>query len=108
MFHTATVEKNQTTYLIFNNFFSENCFFRELTWKNIVEPDRLQMTIWRVRTPCWINKAADTHSEYVILIALPRQQMLGERALCYVCMYSACLVVYNFVCIYIYIYISIV
>jgi len=30
---------------------------------------------------CRITKAADTHSEYVILIALPRQQWLRERAL---------------------------
>jgi len=59
------------------------------------------MTIWRVRTPCWINKAADTHPEYVILIALPRQQVLCERAQCYVYMYIACFVVYNFVYVYI-------
>jgi hypothetical protein len=29
--------------------------------------------IWRMRFACWITKATDTHSEYVILIALPRQ-----------------------------------
>ena len=38
-------------------------------WKNMVEPDRPQMTIWRMRTACWITKATDTHSEYLILIA---------------------------------------
>jgi len=36
---------------------------------------------------CWVIKATNTHSEYVILIALPRQQWLRERAsmlrLCY-------------------------
>jgi len=31
-------------------------------------------TIQRMRFACWITKAADTHSEYVILIAVPRQQ----------------------------------
>jgi hypothetical protein len=29
--------------------------------------------LWRMRFACWMTKATDTHSEYVILIALPRQ-----------------------------------
>jgi hypothetical protein len=29
---------------------------------------------------CWITKATDTHSEYVIVIAFPQQQWLGESA----------------------------
>jgi len=33
-------------------------------WKNIVELDRLQMTIWCMRMVRWINEATDTHSEY--------------------------------------------
>jgi hypothetical protein len=36
--------------------------------------------IRRMRFACWITKATDTHSEYVILIAFPRQQWLRERA----------------------------
>jgi len=36
--------------------------------------------IWRMRIACWIPKATDKHSEYVILIALPQQQWLHERA----------------------------
>jgi hypothetical protein len=36
--------------------------------------------IRRMRLACWITKAADTHSEYVILIAFSRQQWLRERA----------------------------
>jgi hypothetical protein len=34
----------------------------------------------RVRTACWIPNAPNTNSEYVILIAFPRQQRLRERA----------------------------
>jgi hypothetical protein len=49
-------------------------------WKNIVEPDRPQVTLWRLGIVCWIPKAADTHSEYGILNALPPQQWLHERA----------------------------
>ena len=33
---------------------------------------------WRMRTACWI--ATDTHSEYVIIIAFPRQEWFRERA----------------------------
>jgi len=46
----------------------------------MVEPDRPQMTISRMRFACWITKATDTHSEYVVLNAFPWQQWLGERA----------------------------
>jgi hypothetical protein len=35
----------------------------------------------RMRVACWITKATDTHSEYVILIAFPLQHWLSERAL---------------------------
>jgi hypothetical protein len=34
---------------------------------------------WRMRFECWIPKAAETNSEYVILIVFPRQQRLQER-----------------------------
>jgi len=37
------------------------------------------MKIWRMHIACWIPKATTTHSEYVILIALPLQQWLQER-----------------------------
>jgi hypothetical protein len=36
--------------------------------------------IRRMRFACWITKATNTHSEYVTLIAFPRQQLLRERA----------------------------
>ena len=48
-------------------------------WKNIVQPNGPQI-IWRMRIECWIPKATDTHSEYVIRIAFPLQQWLHERA----------------------------
>jgi hypothetical protein len=61
-------------------------------WKNIVQPGRPQMTIWLMRIACWLQKAKDTHSEY-ILIAFPLQQWLDERASMLRCMwYIACLV----------------
>jgi len=48
--------------------------------ENIVEPDRPQTTIWRMRISCWIPKATKAHSECVIFIAFPQQQWLHERA----------------------------
>jgi len=42
------------------------------------------MTIWRRRITCWIPKATNTHSEYVILFAFPLQQWLNERASMYI------------------------
>ena len=53
------------------------------------------MRIWRMRITCWISKATDTHSEYVILIAFPLQQWLHERASMLRYTYSACLVNYG-------------
>ena len=49
-------------------------------WKNVVKLDRPQMTIWHMHIACWIPKATNTHSEYVILIAFPLQQWLDDRA----------------------------
>jgi hypothetical protein len=61
----------------------ENRAVYEIMWRNIVQPDRPKMTVWRMRNACWIPKANDTHSEYVILIAFPQQQWSRERE-CYV------------------------
>jgi hypothetical protein len=35
--------------------------------------------IRRMRFACWITKATDTHSEYLILMTFPQQQWLRER-----------------------------
>jgi len=43
-------------------------------WKDIVEPDRSQMTVWRMGISRWAPKATNTHSDKVILIAFPREQ----------------------------------
>ena len=48
--------------------------------------------IRRMRLACWITKATNTHSEYVILIALPRHQWFRERASILRNTHIACLV----------------
>ena len=60
-------------------------------WKNRVESNRPQMTIRRMRFACWITKATDTQSDYVMPIAFPRQQWLCERASMLRYTYIACL-----------------
>ena len=45
--------ENKNRHFMFKNFF-ENRAVYEIMWKNIIEPDRPQMTIWRMRISCWI------------------------------------------------------
>jgi hypothetical protein len=76
--------REQNTDFMFSNFPPhENRTVYEIMWKNMVEPDRPQMTaiIWRMCFACWISKATRTPSEYVILIAFARHQGLRERTL---------------------------
>jgi hypothetical protein len=79
MFQTKVVEKIKTHFMSNNFFFSKIVLFMRYA-KNIAESDRPQLTIRRIRIACWIHKAIDTHSEYVILIAFPLQQWLRELA----------------------------
>ena len=44
-----------------------------ITRKNIVQPDRPQMKIRRMRIACCVPKATNTHSGCVIIIAFPLQ-----------------------------------
>jgi hypothetical protein len=92
MFQTRVLEKITTHILFSIKFFPKNRTVCEIMWRNMVEPDRSQMIdniIWRMRFACWITKATDTHSEYVILIAFLRQ-WIRERAfmLRYTCVAS--------------------
>jgi len=52
--------ENQTRILC-----SENCAPYEITWKNIVQPDRPQTTIWGMQIACWIPEATPTRTQYM-------------------------------------------
>jgi hypothetical protein len=86
--------ENQSTHFMFNSiFFRKSCRL----WDNVentVDTDRPQMTIWRMRTACWIFKAKNTHTEYVMLIAFPPQQLLHVHAFVLFYTYMACPVTY--------------
>jgi hypothetical protein len=64
-------------------------------WKNIVEPGRSQMAIWRLRIARWVPKATNTHSGCVILTAFLLQQWLHERASILRHKYVACVVAHH-------------
>ena len=83
-------------YFMFNKFFTENHTVYDIMWKRMVDPDRPQMAIGLIRhmrSACNVNKATDTSSEYIIILAFARQKWLRERAsiLRYTCV--ACLVI---------------
>ena len=59
----------------------------------MVQPDRTQANeIWHMCLACWISKAADTYSEYLVITAFTRQQWLQESPSMLHCMYTAYLV----------------
>jgi len=72
--------ENQNTHFMFSSYFFENRAVYEIVYKNIVQPDRPQMTIWRMHTACRIPKDTNIHLEYAKHITFPLQQWLRERA----------------------------
>jgi hypothetical protein len=80
------------THILSSLFFFRDRTVYEVKWKNIVEPDRPQMTIWCMYIVCSVPKATNTDSECVILIAFPVQQWLRELATMLRFRYIACLV----------------
>ena len=57
--------------------FFENRAVYEIMWKNVVERGRTQMAIRRMRIACCIPKAANTHSQYLILIVFSPTTMVA-------------------------------
>jgi hypothetical protein len=49
--------------------------------ENIVEPDRLQITKWRIRFEWWTSKASNIHSEYVIFVEFYTPTMVTRTRL---------------------------
>jgi hypothetical protein len=79
IFQTKAIEEIKT-YFMFNKFFFQTLCH---VWNNveiygIVRQATDDTIMWQMRAACWIPKAADTHSDYIILIALPLQSFLHE------------------------------
>ena len=79
-FSDKSCRGNPNTHFVFSNVFSKIVPFYEIMWRIIVERDRPQTTIKRLRIACWIPEATNTHSGCVILIAFPLQQLLWANA----------------------------
>ena len=79
MFQPSVVEKNKIHILWSINLFRKSCCLRDNV-ENVVKARQAtdDNTTGRMRIACWITKVTDTHAEYIILIAFPRQQWLGE------------------------------
>jgi hypothetical protein len=97
VFQAKLVEKIKTRILCLITFFQKLCHL----WNNAEKFGRARHAtddniIWHMHFACWITKATDTHSEYVIIIAFLRQQWLHKRASVLCCTYIACLVVQQF------------
>jgi len=72
---------NHNTHFTFKNFFWKSY----LLWVNVEQYDRARQatdnnTIGRMRFAYWMIKATNTHPEYAILIAFPKQQWIRKRA----------------------------
>jgi hypothetical protein len=67
--------ENEKTHFMFSNFFCvENITAYEIKLKNTVVPESPQTTKWFKRFACWITRATNTHSAFVILIGFRSQQ----------------------------------
>jgi hypothetical protein len=81
MFRTKLVEKSQNTFCV-----QCLCYIRRSSrfWDNVKKYGEMQATddniIRHLHFTCWLHKATYTHSEYIILFVVVRQQCLHERA----------------------------
>jgi len=66
-FSVKSGRENESTYFAFNKFFDSRVVYG-IMWKNIIQPDRSQMTKRRMRIACWISKPTNTISESPINI----------------------------------------
>ena len=79
---SLSFSKNRSLFFSKIRHFFLNRAFYEIMWKKYSTSGQATdgNMIQCVCIACWITKATDTHSEYVILIALPLQLWLHGRA----------------------------
>jgi hypothetical protein len=97
MFQKKIVEKIKT-HVICSVTFLENRAVYEITWKNIIESGRPQISVWSIRIARWIPKSKNTHSTICNTYWFSTATVFaGTRlvVMLYVyCMYSYCCVCY--------------
>ena len=103
MFQTRVAEKIKAHILCSVTFFPPKKSCR--LWHNVgkcyiarqVIDDSI---IRRMRCPCWVTKAINAHSQYLILIAFPLKQWLRERAWNLRYTYIACLFILHLILLF--------
>jgi hypothetical protein len=90
--HRVATQLQFNKYIKNIKLFFENRAVYEKMCKHIVELEMAQMTLWRMHISRRVPKATTTHSEYVILIAIPLQQWLHKRASIFLYTYVVCFV----------------
>ena len=68
---------------MFDKFFTKLILFMRYG-DNIVQPGNPQITIWHMCIVCWLPKATNTHSIYVIIIAFHCNNCCTNALQCYV------------------------
>jgi hypothetical protein len=65
MFQTKVAKKKHILFSVkkikTHILFLKNCAIDEIMWKNLIELDRTQMTVWSLRIACWTPKDTNTH-----------------------------------------------
>ena len=89
MLQKNLVEKTKILILCSITFSFWNRAVSDIMWKTVIQPDRSQMTTRRMRFACSITNA---HSEHVMVIPFPCQQLLRESASLSRYTYIACFV----------------
>jgi len=74
---------NQNTHFKFNNIsFRKTRHLRDIVEKHCTAGQATDHNIIRrMRFACWITEATDTHSEYLVLTALPQQSWFRQSSL---------------------------
>jgi hypothetical protein len=81
MFQTKVVEEPQTHVLCSITFSRKSCRLRDNVEKyGGARQATVDNIIRRTRFECWITKATNRNSQYVIIIAFPRQQWLRQSS----------------------------
>ena len=94
MFQRNFVEKINTHILMFNNFFPLKHAVHDIAWEKYgttrqVTDDNI---IRHMHFPCWINKATNAYSEYLILSLFHSNNGYAKTSHCYVYTYIVCLI----------------
>jgi len=61
--------ENHNTHFTFSNRFQKNLAIYGIMWKNVVQPEKPQMTVWPMSISRWVPKTTNTQSQYLICVA---------------------------------------